>query len=181
MAISVETGTGSSNSESYVSIADANAYALARGLAFPIAGDDEALAEQALRRSTTWLDATYGGYFSGTRLNGRSQGLQWPRTSAYDNSDTPILLPDDDVPVEIINATIEAAIREKTIPGGLSEDVTPGKIQEEVAVSGAVSVKYAKGGGVSGQRPIVVVIDDILSSLISVKRGAALFGTSERI
>ncbi|PCI03452.1 MAG: hypothetical protein COB78_10875 [Hyphomicrobiales bacterium] len=179
MTLNVETGTGAANSESYVSIADANAYAVARGLLFPITAPE--LAEQALRRATTWLDATYGGYFSGDRMNGRSQTLQWPRSSAYDNSGTPIGLPSDEVPIEIINATIEAAVREMASPGALSPDITPGQIKEEVAVAGAVSVKYAKGQGVSGQMPIVTVIDNILGSLISISHGAALFGKLERV
>lgn len=179
MTLIVETGDGASDSESYVTTADANAYALARGLAFPI--DDEAVAEQALRRATTWLDATYGGYFSGERLNGREQSLQWPRANAYDNSGTPIALPSDEIPIEIINATIEAAVREMASPGALSPDVTPGEIIEEVSVDGAVAVKFANGSGVSGQMPIVSVIDHILGTLISISHGTALFGKLERV
>lgn len=179
MTLIVETGSGAEASESYADTATANTYALARGLLFPV--DDPDLAEQALRRATTWIDATYGGKFSGDRLNGRAQGLQWPRSSAYDNSSTPIALPSDEVPKEVINATIEAAVREMASPGSLSPDVTPGKIKEAVAISGAVSVQYAKGQGVTGQKPIVTVIDNILGSLISISHGPALFGSLERV
>lgn len=179
MALVVEDGTGKADADSYVSLADANAYAVAHGLTFPIAGADVTPAEQALRRATVWIDATYRGRFSGYRKNRRNQALEWPRVGAMDALYPPNLIKPDVVPVEIVQATIEAAVREKAAPGALSPDITPGKIIGEVSVDGAVSVKYAAPGGVQDQRPVATVIDGILASLLG-DRASNLFGSTVR-
>lgn len=176
MALIVEDGSGLANAESYVSVAGAEAYATARGLAFSASPADPA--EQALRRATQWLDAVFLASFPGQRTNGRSQALQWPRVGAHDSEGEAIA--SDEIPVEIVHATIEAAVRELKSPGSLSPDVTPGKIKKSAKV-GDIAVEYAIGSGsAQEQRPIVSVIDDILGSLLSITRGPALFGKAVR-
>jgi len=177
MSLEVEDGTGKSNSESYVSAADCLAYATARGLTFA----NSTAGEQALRRATTWLDGTYRARFSGDRLNGRDQALEWPRTDAVDAEGFDVA--DDAVPSEIIRATCEAAVIELATPGDLSPTITPGKIIQSASVDGAVSVSYAENyGGVNCMRPAPTVIDDILASLLGNRQnsGTALFGTGVR-
>ena len=179
MALEVEDGTGKSNAESYSSVADCTAYAVARGLSFSASPEEDA--EAALRRATAWLDGTYRARFTGQRSNGRDQALQWPRTDATDAEGNDIA--SDEIPVEIVQATCEAAVRELATPGALSPDVVPGQVIASAAVTGAVSVTYAGGGlGVDGQRTVATVIDDILSSLIGAraKSGAAVFGEAAR-
>lgn len=174
--LAVETGSGSASSESYVSVSDAASYAAAHGLTFP--ASPEAPAEQALRRATTWLDAAYRASFPGARTNGRQQALQWPRTDAYDRDGEEIA--SDEIPVEIINATIEAAVRELASPGSLSPDVTPAETAKRMK-AGSVEIEYFEPSSPStDQRPIVSVVDDILSGLLAVKRGPVLFGTAAR-
>lgn len=177
MALIVEDGSGKSDAESYVSVSDCVSYAAARGLTFP--ADPAANAEAALRRGTAWLDATYRANFTGRRKKGRAQALEWPRTGAIDITGEEIA--DGEIPQEIVQACCEAAIREMAAPGSLSPDVTPGKIKKSAQV-GDIAVEYAVGAGSAlEQRPIVSVIDDILGSLISISRGAALFGRAERV
>lgn len=182
MALNVETGSGATNSDSYNSIADINAYALARGLTFAITGADTALAEEAARRAFVWLDATYRPYLSGYRTNYErpAQAGEFPRTNMYDQSDIAQLIASDVIPVEWVAAHCEAAIREKASSGSLSPDITPGEIIESVTVEGAISVDYAKGAGVSGQKPIVSVIDNILAPLISISHGASFIAQAVR-
>lgn len=178
MALIVEDGSGLANAESYVSVAAAAAYAEARGLTFPDSPDEPA--EQALRRATTWLDGRYRGSFPGTRTNRREQALEWPRINAYDRACPPNYIDKNEIPVEIVNATIEAAIRELAEPGALSPDVVAGQIEKRIKVEG-IEIEYALGsGGVADQRPVSTVIDDILSSLLSIARGPALFGKAVR-
>jgi len=178
MTIIVEDGTGRSNSETYASVAQFKSYCDARGLSYGSATDAEI--EQSLRRSATWLDATYRTRFTGYRTKLRLQALEWPRTNAHDNAPLVTYIDTDAIPIEIINACIEAAVREKASPGALSPDVTPGQIKKSVAVEGAVSVEYALGtGGVQDQRPVVSVINDILGSLLAT-RGPVLSGTVVR-
>lgn len=160
MSVIVESGQGKPDADAYVSADDCLAYAGKQGLVF----SDDAAAEAALRRATTWLDGAYRDRWSGVPTNGREQALQWPRKQAADVHGAH--LPADEVPREVIEACCQAAIREFGQPGILSPDVTPGKIMTSAAVSGAVSVTWAASGGVDGQRPVVTVIDDILAPLI---------------
>jgi hypothetical protein len=162
MTLIVENGSGLANAESYVSVNDAAAYAAARGLTFP--ASPAAKAEQALRRATAWLDGRYRSRFLGQRKNGRDQALEWPRINACDRDGNE--LAPGEIPVEIVNATIEAAVREMASPGGLSPDVTPGKVKKRAKVD-TIEVEYAVGTGTAyDQRPVVGVIDGILSSLL---------------
>jgi hypothetical protein len=168
MALIVEDGTGKPNADSYASVADCAHYADLHGLTFPVESPEDAQ-EAALRRATTWLDATYQDRFPGRRRNGRSQSLAWPRIGAIDAEGNQIA--DDEVPDEIARACCEAAIRELATPGSLTPDVTPGEIIRQAAVTGAVSVTYASGG-VDGQVPVVTAIDNIMASLIGSRPGS---------
>lgn len=171
MALIVEDGTGKADADSYVSLSDAASYASSRGLTFVISGGDEAKAEAALRRATSWVDAEYGARFPGSRVNGRDQALQWPRNDAVDASGEEIA--SDAVPIEIVRATIEAAVREKASPGSLSPDVTPGKIKTRAKV-GEIEVEYAASGSVTEQRPVLSVVDGILAPLLENATGASV-------
>lgn len=178
MALIVEDGTGMATADSYASLADASAYAAKQGLTFAITGDDEALAEQALRRATIWLDGAYRSRFGGLRKLRRDQALEWPRIGVVDNEG--VAVSPDTVPPEIVKATIEAAVREKADPGSLNPDITTGKIKSSVSV-GEVSVSYAVGSGsAQEQKPFVGVIAGILAPLLgsgmSVLSGEAYRG-----
>jgi hypothetical protein len=176
MTLIVEDGTGLPDAESYVSVEDAQTYAERRGLDFDVSPPDDL--EAALRRATTWIDATYGPRFGGTRKNGRAQALQWPRADATDAYGEDV--PDDEVPVEVVHATIEAAVRELATPGGLNPDYvgTERVVREKV---GDLEVQYADGkGGADDARPVISVIDGILAPLIGGASGVGLFGSAAR-
>lgn len=165
MALVVEDGTGLSDAESYASVAAADAYATARGLTW--SGTDAAK-EQALRRATTWLDGRYRGRWPGTKVRLRLQALDWPRTGAHDIAGDTVDY--QSVPIEVVNATIEAAVREIATPGSLSPDVTGEKVLTRL---GELSWQVT-GTGPEAKRPIMTVIDDILSRLIATGRGVTV-------
>src|SRR5688572_6043385 len=96
MPLVVEDGTGLANADSYVSLAQADAYHITLGNT-GWAGTNE-LKEQALRRATRYIDFFYYDRWSGVRLNGRDQALQWPRIDAVDIDNEEIL--EDEVPIE---------------------------------------------------------------------------------
>lgn len=77
MALIVETGDGVPGAESYLSVADADAYLAARGYAEwdAVAVDAK---EAALRRATDHMEAVYGRWWLSGRSTG-GQGLSWPR------------------------------------------------------------------------------------------------------
>lgn len=115
MAFLVEDGTGLAGATSYASEDDLDAYAEDRGTTLAD-GDPEA----ALVRASAAIDALFGGRFPGTKVNGRSQGLLWPRSGGYDaNGDA---IAEDAVPAEVVKATLEAAIRELVEPGSMMPD-----------------------------------------------------------
>lgn len=169
MSLDVETGSGSPDSNSYVSLSDASDYASDHGLTFP--ASPAGPAEAALIRATAAIDATYRARFPGQRTNGRSQSLEWPRKYAGDAAGEPIA--DDEIPQEIINATIEAAVRELALPNSMMPDLERGG-QIKSIQAGSVAIEY---GGNATARTAFTLIDGILSSLISTGT-SGLFATT---
>ena len=167
--MTIDVSTGTATSESYVSVADAEAYAADHGLAFSGEVADQ---EAALRRATSWVDATYRGKFPGQRVNGRSQALEWPRSYAKDAAGNDV--DSATIPAEIQSATIEAAVRELATPSSLSPDVVPGQIKTLTAVEGIQWEANPSGVGADGQKPVLTVIDGILSGLLSSGNGMLL-------
>lgn len=174
MSLLVEDGSGVDGAESYSSIAEIVAYALDRGLSF--ADSPLEPAEAAARRATAWLDGTYLPRFNGTRTNGRSQGLQWPRSDATDAGGEDVA--DDEVPVEIKRAHAEIAIRELAAPGSLSPDYVASAQALRKKV-GPIEIEYREAYGADSVRTCVQVVDDILAPLLG-RRRQILFGTSGR-
>lgn len=178
MALVVEDGTGLANADSYVSLTDAAAYATARGLTWT--GTD-AEKEVALRVATSFIDANYRGRFSGRRLRGYAQALEWPRSYAYTALDPPEAIASDAVPREVVAATVEVASRERANPGSMSPDVTTSQIIKKVSVEGAVSVEYADPGGAYDQGVVITSLDGILAPILVAAAGApGLFGEAFR-
>ena len=82
--------------------------------------------------------------------------------------------------MEIIEATYEAALRELASPGSLTPDIVRADrvISERV---GSLAVTYSDASfSNEDRRPVVTVIDDILSRLLGPTRGSLLFGSSSR-
>lgn len=162
MSVTVEDGTGRADAVSYASVADADAYHLARrNDAWFAPGSEGDLKEAALIRATGFLDATYRARFPGYRTRRRAQALEWPRTGAYTylpdagRSDGFLAsdgyrawgqgydyLPSDQVPREIIAATCEAALRELIEPGALAPDLERGGAIRRLQ-AGSVAIEYA--------------------------------------
>lgn len=163
MALVVETGTGAADAESYGSVADCAAYALARGLAF--AATPAPAAEAALRRATAFIDS-HRARFPGYRRNLRDQALEWPRIGASDAAGNAI--PYDAVPIEIVNATFEAAIRELAKPGALSPDLTPA-IRMKRVKAGPVETETEYAGAGHTAAVNSTAIERILSGLLGAR------------
>jgi hypothetical protein len=149
------------------------AYCEARAITAP-AGD----VEPALLRASIWLDGTYRDRFPGYRTQQRLQVREWPRFDTIDAECNGI--PATEVPVEIIEATYEAALRELAGPGSLTPDIVRADrvISERV---GSLAVTYSDASfSNEDRRPVVTVIDDILSRLLGPTRGSVMFGSSSR-
>lgn len=150
MAIVVEDGTGRADAESYISVADADAYFAARGNA-AWAALTEPQKEQALRKGTDYIGQTYRLRWKGSRVNG-VQALDWPRSWVQrdDFRYGPLngmamiggiyYFPADEVPVEVARATAELAVR--SLSADLLSDQGAQVTGETV---GPISVTYADG------------------------------------
>lgn len=127
-----------------------------------------------------WLDARFRSGFSGKKTGGRSQAREWPRTGASDVECNEI--DPNEVPVEVLNSTFEAALRELANPGYLSPDYVASQrvVSESV---GPISTTYSDKDVITAEdmRPVVTLIDDIMSSLLgNVEATPVLVGRSRR-
>lgn len=167
MALEVEDGSGKTNSESYLSVAEADAYFAARGNPTAWSGAATSAKEQYLREATEYVDAVYGRRWKGSLVK-RDQALDWPRFGV-DNDDGWIL-DSDKIPESLKRATAEAALRRAT--DELIPDIDePGTIQSESVSVGPISQSITYQGG-REQVKKFRKIDLLLAELIG--RGAGV-------
>jgi hypothetical protein len=157
MALIVEDGTGLSNSNSYLSVADADTYHTT--LLNSAWTGSNSVKEAALRKATNYLDESFA--WVGT-IKSLSQALNWPRTNAHDSQGRDV---SNSVPVKIKNAVAELALL------SLTEDLSPtisnsNYIKREKV--GEIEVEYQSGAPISNQYP---KISKLLSDLYVYRNG----------
>lgn len=106
MALTLDATVGGSNSNSYISLAEAESYFESK-VSKPgwDAAANDAAKEVALVEATRWLDANYCWYAWPVST---TQALQWPRNSLLDRNQIS-LIPQDEIPKELKWATCEMA------------------------------------------------------------------------
>jgi hypothetical protein len=171
MALNVETGTGSSTSESFISVADADLYHSNRGNT-AWAALTEPTKEQYLRRSTDYMEQAYRLRWLGYRVT-ITQALSWPRDEVQ-RLDLTLLnqysyYENNVVPPEVKNACAELAL--KAASGELLPDLTQGVVMEKVDV---LQIEYDK---YSPQSPRYTAIDRLLAPFL---RGSSVSRTVVR-
>lgn len=165
MALEVEDGTGKDDAESYVSVAEVDAYFLARGVSWnelPASPDPTASKEAFLRRATDYIDAKYGDLFKGVRTND-TQALYWPRSYVYLDG---VLLEDTTLPTALKRATFEAA---KVIGLGEDIDVTlerGNRIRTKTETVGPISQRVAYSNDAPSGN-VYPAIDRYIQALLS--------------
>ncbi len=166
MALVTENGIGVHNAESYVSVADADAYWGARTHTALYttwnAITADAKKEGALREASAYLDATAGPFYKGRR-KGWVQGLAWPRIGAQDEAGYPL----PDLPQELVWATCELAAR--AVSALLAEDLDRGGDVKREKV-GPLEVEYFEGA--QAQKSYGMVMDMLHSILNGNQPGA---------
>jgi len=108
MALVVEDGTGKTDAESYVSVADAITYLTAFGSHATFLAASTADQEKSLRMATQWLDTYFQASWKGCR-GSEDQALAWPREGVYDHD--AYLVDWNSIPKLLKNATSEMASR----------------------------------------------------------------------
>lgn len=165
---------GDQSVDSYVTVADFKAYADRYG--YNVTGFSDDLIEQACRRGTRWIDATYGSRFIG-KVATPTQSLEWPRKEAVWRGE---LLDSATIPKTVKNAVCEAIWRELNKPNSLSPDYVQAEAVKQEQV-GDLSVTYKDGKGTAADvTPIIPIIDNILSGLLIQKTSSTLFGQCVR-
>ena len=164
MTLIVEDGSGKSDSESYISVADASSYHTARGNTAWAALATDALREAALRRATDYMRQAYRSRGQGYKVN-EDQALDWPR---YDVEVEGYAIDSDIVPTEVKNACAELALRASA--ADLNPDLTQGVAREKV---GQIEVEYDKA---SPQFTRYRAIDAIISPYLKAGGGGCSMG-----
>ncbi len=134
MALTIETGAGVPNADSYVTVQAARDYASSRGLPFPTPDAD---AEVLLRRACDYLD-TLEEQYKGARTTG-TQPLAWPRLAVIVFGEE---VADDSIPDQLKRAQCQLACDAKTtslMPNGTGREVLRTKVD-------VIETEYAKSG-----------------------------------
>lgn len=135
--LNVEDGTSKADSDSYVSVSDADAYMSSRGYSeWGTLSDTEK--EQAIRRATTYMLGEYRSRWVGYRAT-PTQALDWPRIKVVlrDVGPCEYRYPTNVVPPEVVNACIELSL--KAAKGELLEDEEARVIESTI---GPITTKY---------------------------------------
>lgn len=131
MSLTVETGTGLSTAEAYVSVADWKTYCSNRNYRWEEYEDSQI--EAALRLGAQWIDTFYR--YKGTRLT-TTQSLEFPRAGCTDWSGIDV----SGVPLRVAHACTELAFKSLSEP--LYEDAARGGMTVSESV-GPISVTYS--------------------------------------
>lgn len=111
-----------STADAYISVDEFYAHHSARGN-FPDAGKPDI--ERAIVAATDYLDLRYK--YLGSKLNGRDQATQWPRSNARDRDGSSV----QGIPAEVKMATAEYAL--SAISGPLIPDLAEDKSGRQIA------------------------------------------------
>lgn len=139
MALIIEDGSIVVGANSYVTVAEALAYATSRGEPFPTDEDEV----EALLLNAMDFTETYRALFSGQKVS-VTQETQYPRlNSKVDGVD----FPSDAIPRELKNAQCQLAVDRYAI-GDLQPTTTGYAVSSEKV--DVIEVSYAAASGISG-------------------------------
>lgn len=180
MALTVEDGTGLADSNSYVTVAEAKAYAAARGIELPVDDDD---VEVLLIKAMDYLEAQRSKY-QGRKTWPRpdmdvshphAQALQWPRVGVV--LDCSYDLPDNVIPEELKRAqsqlTIEVFAGLELMPSSDGSMVKREKV--DVLETEFMTPKDWGDSGYPG--PQFPAVDALLEPLFNACGSGAMFRT----
>lgn len=163
MALIVEDGSGKSDADSYVSLADARELAAKFGMTLPLEDDE---AEAALRNGALYVDLQEPA-MCGRRVS-PTQSMAFPRTGlrlfGFDVSRTSI-------PSQVIRAQVIAAVEY-----GKGTDVrasSDGRSTSMERVEGAVTVQYFDNGANGSTTTITAAMDALRPLLCGSNNGSS--------
>lgn len=178
MTLVVENGDGLANADALISVVGATAYHAARGNAeWASVSYSEGDREAAIRRATAFLSNSFT--WAGLRTHARNQALAWPRSGVVDQEGNGILA--DEIPIEVSDACAEIALRELVAPGAMNPDFTSSELVKREKI-GQIEVEYALSStSADAQRPVLLVVRDMVSQFLKAGAGNSIVGKSFRI
>ncbi len=175
MALIVEDGSGMTNADAFISVAYADTYHAAMGNTTWTGA--EPLKEGAIRRATAFLSNSYE--WQGYKRQGRPQALAWPRVDVVDCEGWGVDFAS--IPVEIQKATAEVALRELVSPGSMNPDFTQSEMVKREKI-GQIEVEYLNSStNADAQRPVLLVVRDMIGCLLKAGAGNSIVGSSYRV
>lgn len=170
MALVVEDGTGKADAESFASVANFDDYCTKRGLSTS-AFATEAAKEQALRKATDFMEASYRLSWKGTRVT-TTQAISWPRYDVVVNDapggygEYPHVISQSVVPAQVIQACVMLAL--KTPDGELAPDLDQKVVREKVDV---IEVEYDRN---APAYKVYRAVDTLLAPFMGNANGSML-------
>jgi hypothetical protein len=172
MALTVEDGTGLTNAESYLSVADTDTYLANHGNPTVWSSASTAQKEESLRLATQYLDAQYGARWKGRRSN-EDQRLNWPREGVVDAD--AYVIDTDEMPQALKDACAEMAYRHRNGEPMLADlESSDRSIKRERVKAGPVEEEKEYFGAKPTQKryPLVdLLLRPLLRSTQMVERG----------
>jgi len=155
MTLTVEDGTGISGADTYISLADARAYAKGRGLTLSDYDDE---LEQQLRKSLDYIE-TFRDRFKGTKA-AATNVLQWPRLNVSVDG---YAVTSTTIPTVLKNAQVELAAAIQS--GYTLEPVATGESFVTMEKVGEIETRYSASVSTTGV-PIIRKAHTLLAPLI---------------
>lgn len=154
MALVIETGAIVAGAESYVTVAECDAYHTARGNTAWTGTD--AVKEAALRKAAAYLDGHYCSRFKGAKYKPIDQAMQWPRIGVLIDGHS---LDTDTIPQRLKDAQCELALI--AMGSDLAPNVSAGVKREKVDV---LETEYF--AGTPAGTTVYTAVNNLLSDLI---------------
>lgn len=168
--MALDVTVSGSDSDSYATLAEADAYALNMGVAaWLLTTVTDAEKESALRRAVQALDGIYRKRFPGVRTEGSAQALQWPRYNAYDCEGD--VIDASTIPKSIKDSQIEMAFRELASPGSLAPDVVLSQSKILTKVGPVEWDPLVKNVSAASSVPTLNKVDQLLGCILRATGG----------
>lgn len=179
MAFTVETGTGMSDANAFITLEFFESYCADRG--HSLLGSSAALKQQAIVRASDYVSR--GLAWDGYPVNARNdtdgaQALAWPRYNVTDQYGYTV--PSTVVPIEVQRATAEVAFAEWATPNVMAPSFTPSEVLKS-AGAGPAKVEFANPiMNSESVRKVLLIVMDHLGPLLSKNSGSSIYGRAVR-
>ena len=182
MAFLVEDGSGIALSNAYIAVQEFRDHHIDRGNTAHIDFTDDAV-KAGIIRASDYVDKRFGRMFVGSREK-KSQGMEWPRISGFDQDG--FLLSDiDDIPRQLKKAVAEYTLR-TLICGVLSPDPLPPVPKQDLTDSSGTRNQDVVTGEIQRKRERVGPLEEetwyqTQSQVIAKNLGAGATGVKSAL